>query len=270
MSAKVHLIILLLALAPSASGHDFWMEPERYRVTPGASVAVSLRVGERFVGDPVPRINDWFERFSAIDPEGEERHMEGTIGDEPAGTVTLHKPGLHALVYVSTSAYAEMGITKFLQYAQDEGVDHILRRELALQEGGNPPVAREVFYRFAKSLVAVDPIAAGVKHHALEPVGLRFEIIPQQDVIQGCAGECGFVVRFDGTPLADALLVARSKSAPDQPLSVRTDAQGIGRIPLNATGEWLIKAVHLTPAPPGSGITQWLSFWAALTFAVQE
>ena len=35
----------------------------------------------------------------------------------------------------------------------------------------------------------------------------------------------------------------------------------------NGAGVWLIKAVHMIAAPPGSG-AEWESFWASLTFAL--
>ena len=47
-------------------------------------------------------------------------------------------------------------------------------------------------------------------------------------------------------------------------LQARTDRNGRVVFPLDS-GVWMIKAVHMIPAPAGSG-SDWASFWASLTF----
>ncbi len=50
-------------------------------------------------------------------------------------------------------------------------------------------------------------------------------------------------------------------------MAARTDVHGRVRLPLGGAGVWMVKAVHMIPAPPGSG-ADWESFWASLTFAL--
>jgi uncharacterized GH25 family protein len=47
--------------------------------------------------------------------------------------------------------------------------------------------------------------------------------------------------------------------------SIRTDAAGRVRVPLSRSGVWLVKAVHMIPAPAGAD-ADWESIWASLTF----
>ena len=56
-------IAAVLLTAGELCAHDFWIEPSTFRPAPGATVAIGLRVGQNFVGDPVPRSSQLLERF---------------------------------------------------------------------------------------------------------------------------------------------------------------------------------------------------------------
>ena len=55
---------------------------------------------------------------------------------------------------------------------------------------------------------------------------------------------------------------------PMEKVSARSDSDGRVRLRLSGAGMWLIKAVHMVPAPQGSG-ADWSSDWASLTFEVR-
>ena len=68
---------------------------------------------------------------------------------------------------------------------------------------------------------------------------------------------------YQGRPLEGALVVAVPQDT-RTPRQARTDRDG--RVTLSLyDGVWLIKAVHMVPAPAGSG-ADWESLWASLTF----
>jgi uncharacterized GH25 family protein len=70
---------------------------------------------------------------------------------------------------------------------------------------------------------------------------------------------------FDGKPLPGALVVAMEQGSSADKLSARTDARGDVSLVLPRKGVWLVKAVHMTPAPAGLG-AEWESVWTSLTF----
>jgi hypothetical protein len=55
-----------------------------------------------------------------------------------------------------------------------------------------------------------------------------------------------------------------NRDHPEKPLSARTNASGRVAFDLAPAGVWLVKAVHMVPAPPASG-ADWESLWASLT-----
>ena len=65
-------------------------------------------------------------------------------------------------------------------------------------------------------------------------------------------------------------LLSRGASAPgaQKRLEARTDARGEIALRLDEVGPWLIKVVHME-ATEGDPDTDWESWWASLTLAVQ-
>jgi uncharacterized GH25 family protein len=246
------LTLLGLMLAGPALAHDFWIEPSSFRPAPGERVAVRLRVGENLKGEPVPRNPGRIERFAAVGPAGE-ADVTGVEGVDPAGWVSPAGPGLHWLVFDSNHASLEQTGPKFDAYLGEEGLERI--RELRKGEG---PV-REIYSRCAKSLLRVGDSSSGYDRE----LGLELELMPEKDPYTLKPGEALPVrLLYRGKPLDGALVVAIA--SPDARVSART-AGGRASLVLDRPGLWLVKAVHMVPAPEGSG-AEWESLWASLTF----
>src|SRR5215471_13861805 len=73
---------------------------------------------------------------------------------------------------------------------------------------------------------------------------------------------------YESLPLSGALVIAMNRLNPAEKVSARTDANGRVRMRLPSGGMWLIKAVHMIPAPEGTS-ADWASFWASLTFELE-
>lgn len=245
------LIVLGLLAAP-AMAHDFWIEPSSFRPDSGDRVAVRLRVGEHLQGDPVPRDPGRIERFASVGPGGE-AEVAGIPGSDPAGWASPAASGLHWIVYDSNHARVEQAGPKFDKYLGEEGLERI--RELRKGDG---PV-REIYSRCAKSLLAVgDGSGPGWD----KVLGLELELVPERNPYALKPGE-PLPVRllYRGEPLDGALVVALSGEAR---VSARSEG-GRASLRLDRPGLWLVKAVHMVPAPEGSG-AEWESLWASLTF----
>lgn len=257
------LALLLTALsAPAVQGHDFWIEPSAFTPAPGQRVAVRLRVGEQFRGDPVPRNPDRIERFADVGPSGE-GPVPGVPNGEPAGFVAFQAPGLHLLVYDSDRASIELGGEKFEEYLKLEGLEAVSAQRAKRGQTAEP--AKEVYSRCAKSLVAVGGGAGSGYDRA---VGLALELVPEANpyTLKG-GGELPVRLLYNGKPLAGALVMALQKDRPEPKLTARSDAKGRVKLRLDRPGVWLVKVVHMVPAPKETG-ADWESFWASLTFEV--
>ena len=231
--------------------HDFWIEPSAFTPTAGELVTLKLWVGEHLGGETLPRNEAQIESFFTLGG-GKEAPILGIDGSEPAGIFRPQAPGGVVVAYRSLRSPVAMDPSKFQAYLDLEGL---------------PPVkpGREVFSRCAKSLLAVggrgDPVF-------MKPVGLTLELIPEADPYALSPGE-RFTVRllYNDKPLAGALVMALDQVDAKSPQQVRSDTLGRATFTLPRAGAWLIKVVHMIPAPRDAS-ADWESFWASLTFSL--
>ena len=230
---KRAVLLVLFSCAPLAGAHDFWIEPSTFRPSVPSTVTASLRVGEDFEGDRVPRRSSRIESFVVRDAAGE-RPVAGLEGRDPAGVVRIERDGSAVIGYRGRPYPHEISRAKFEQFLREEGIDGIRPR-------GNRP-QRERFQRFAKSILGSEDAI----------LGFPFELVIEGDAVR---------VLYERKPLANVHVAALSRDG--RRLAARTDSSGAVRLPLDR-GVWLIKSVHVLPAPKGAG-HDWDSLWASVT-----
>ena len=249
-----------LVAAPAAA-HDFWIEPSTYRPEPLQRVTLRHRVGNHFLGDPVPRDEGLMVRFVTLGGDGEKR-VPGVHGVDPAGIAQAPETGTLVVAYQSRGSVAELPPDKMARYAEEEGV----AAQLPAGWQGKP-LLRDSFARSVKSLLVVNGRgSAGFDRVA----GLPLELVPLVDPA-GLAAGGALPVRllWQGKPVAGIQVAALSRLDPSKALVARTDGDGRVTLTLPRTGEWLVKAVKVLPAPP-DGTADFASVWASLTFVAGQ
>lgn len=246
------------------AAHDLWIDPTSFSPERGQIVGVRLRVGQDLLGDPVPRSTPLINQFIVADATGR-TPLVGRDGADPAGYLRIARPGLHVVGYQSNPSPVVLAAEKFNQYLTEEGLDGVVAERARRRETGRE--AREIFSRCAKALVLSGPASEAEGDRLL---GFPLELFAERNPYTVKAGQ-DLPVRltYERQPLAGALVVAFNKMNPADKVSARTDANGRVRLPLTRHGMWLVKAVHMVPAPAGSN-ADWASFWASLTFDLQN
>ncbi|HUP58916.1 MAG TPA: DUF4198 domain-containing protein [Thermoanaerobaculia bacterium] len=229
------LLFVIIICAGTARAHDFWIEPSTFRPAVGELVSASLRVGEDFDGEPVPRSSQLLETFIARDARNE-RAVAGWENADPAGFVRIDAAGATVLGYRSKPYPHTISADKFRQFLREEGV--------TLRVEGDAQV-RERFIRYAKSLL---------NEGSDQALGFRYELVREGD---------SFRVLYEGEPLANALVVALHRDGTR--VEGRSDAKGRVQLRTEKAGVWLVKSVRVVRAPAASG-ADWESLWASLTF----
>jgi len=253
----VALAAALLLGAGDLHAHDFWIEPSTFHPPPGSTVAVGLRVGQNFVGDPVPRIGSSIAQF-VVRQAGTEEPVNGLQNIDPAGWLRADGQSTAVIVYCSTGSFVELPAEKFEDYLRQEGLERII--ESRARRGQSDRPGRERFYRYAKALLGGEQPSVAVT----QPLGLAYEIIPDNDPT-GRLDRFGGRVLYEGKPLPDALVVAMPQADPSARLTMRSNAQGTFSFELPRGGVWLVKSVHMVKASFFSD-ADWDSLWASLTF----
>jgi hypothetical protein len=277
--SRIHPLVLFAVLlwALPLAAHDFWIVPSTFRPGVSSPLALRLRVGENLRGDPVPRDPAQVDRFVLLGPlagsaGSAETPIAGVLGADPAGFVHVGEAGLYTVVYRSHRTRIDLPPEKFDEALRREGLERIL--EVRKSRGESLKPSTEVFSRCAKALVLVgQPVstpgalaAPGAKIPFDRPVGMTLELIPEKNPYEMKAGdELPVRLLYQGKPLAGALVIALGLHETDGKLAARSGKDGRVRLRLPEGGFWLVKAVHMIPAPPDTGV-DWESLWASLTF----
>lgn len=255
------LVVIVSVLSGiSTSAHDMWIEPSTFFPDVGAIVSLRLRVGVDFVGDPLPRDPRLIKQFVFDDGSGR-KPVVGRDGADPAGLLRSASPATVVVGYHSHPSPVAQTAEKFNQYLKEEGLEEVA----ALRATRNETTAavREIFSRCAKSLLQSGPLVEGAGDKML---GLTLELVAEQNPLTIRRDEVvPFRLVYEGRPLPRTLVVAMNRRNPLEKLTARTDEQGRVTLRVAQPGVWLVKAVHMIPAPAGSN-ADWASYWASLTF----
>jgi uncharacterized GH25 family protein len=254
------LVAAIVLSGASLTAHDMWIDPTTFSPESGQIVGVRLRVGQDLLGDPLPRDPALINQFVFEDATGR-KPLVGRDGADPAGFLRVAAPGVVVIGYHSNPSAVELTPEKFHQYLKEEGLDAVAALRARRNETGAK--AREIFSRCAKSLLLS---GTAKEEQGDRPLGFTLELVAERNPYTIRAGqELPVRLTYENRPLAGALVVAMNRRNPSQKLSARTDNDGRVRFRLPTGGMWLVKAVHMIPAPAGAN-AEWASFWASLTF----
>lgn len=264
--ASALLIAAMIVGAPGAA-HEFWLEPEAFRLKPGERLVARGLVGETLAGEEL-----------GYYPEATE-HLDLTLGAQttpvvgapeqiPAVDVETLGEGLHILRFQSANYQVSYPtLEKFEVFLDEWGFDWAAAEHAAR----NFPQEdiREVYFRYAKALVAV-----GDGEGADRALGMPIELVALDNPYQAEPGDMLEIeLRFQDAPLADGR-VKHFHRAPDGTVSMtrlRSDAEGRIRVPAKP-GFHLINAVYLDLASERMQMflgAAWQSLWASLTYGVE-
>lgn len=246
-------------LARPVLAHDFWIQASDFRPPPGVRVELSLRVGQDFGGEVLPRIDEWIVRFDYHDAGGLQP-VPGELGDDPAGYLPAVRTST-LVAYQGERDGVKLKPAKFHAYLRDEGLEWVIAERERRGEADWP--AREWYTRHAKALICVGEGAPGWDFR----FGLPLELEPERDP---CAWRPGqslpMRLLFRGRPIEGVLVTAYRDTDPQHKIRQRTDAEGRVSLPLDGPGVWLIKAVHMVRAGDDDPEWDWGSYWASFTF----
>ena len=258
------LALLILGVSLPGTAHEFWLWSETFSPPVGASVRLTLNVGEYFVGD--------LAGFSAQSTASLRRYATGVDQDLSARARTatpraefrleLAHAGTHLVAYDGNPTQITLAADKFHAYLHDEGLDAIVQQREDAKTAGMP--GRERYRRCVKTLLKV-----GGKSDATYAVrtAQRLEILPLSDPLAtAVGGPLEFSLLFDGKPIANRLVKAWHKRD-RQTVMIRAISNDAGKVVFNLpyAGPWMISIVHMIPATDTAD-ADWDSYWGNLTF----
>src|SRR6266496_468105 len=183
-----------------------------FRPAVGRNMTASLRVGQEFAGDAVPRSAQLMDAFVVRDAAGE-RAIFGFENQDPAGILRIDRPGLAIIGYRSKPYPLELAADKFEQFLRTEGLERIA--QLRARRGESQKPDRERFFRYAKAVVVAGSATpspgeilrpakrgeGGAKRRMRgdEALHYRYELVPETNPM--AASPLRIRVMFEGKPL---------------------------------------------------------------------
>lgn len=262
------LLAAALGLSTPAWAHDFWLQPNRFKVAPGAADGMTIQVGH---GQFRTRWSGQLERvvrFSAIGLKGGEVDLRSTLKPDPVRDAVISFPesGEQMLVFQSNHATSVLPAIRFNDYLNVEGLTPAIQLRARTHQTEAP--GREIYSRCAKALMQIGPYTEGQKRQLLSPVGLPLEIVPLKDPYGLGAGErLPVQVLYEGRPLAGALVMLTNLEFDGHPVEQNlTDKSGQTSFIVPHLGSWLVNVLWTKPIQ-GNPDADFDTTFSSLTFA---
>lgn len=261
--------IATFATAGLLAAHDMFLRPATHFAAPNSTVLVRLLNGT-FSRSENSITRDRLLDVAIVSPAGRaalDTALWGVAGDTSTFTLRTGAPGTYVLGTSTRPRVLGLTAKEFNQYLADDGIpDELAARR---KDGTINEPSRERYHKHVKALVQVGERPDSGYSTVL---GYPAEIVPRQNPYSLKVGAALDVqVLVDGQPAANQFVEfgGRTPSEGRVPQrGVRTDAQGVARIPLDRRGTYFVKFIRMVRLS-GDPEANYESKWATLTFAVK-
>ncbi len=266
MKPKLMVFLLFFISSQFLSGHEFWIQPQRFHFKRGETVNLRFRVGENFEGE------NWSGNKSGVKEiklfyNGMHDELLNLLSDSTNGdslSMQFYDEGSVMVAYHSTNKYITLEPEKFLAYLKEDGLSDAI--EFREKNNENDSVGREFYQRNVKSLLQI-----GVKKDSTfkKPTGLPLDIIPLRHPYLLKKGQSlPIKVLFQEEPLSNQMVkLWHKKSGKVTMVDYTTNENGMVYVPVSLIGEYMFSTVKMTRIESDSA--QWQSYWGSLTWGYE-
>ncbi len=267
MSNQWCAAVLLLFLPASSFAHDYWLEPESFRLHPDETIALRLFVGEKLTSEAErPFQKKPTLKFQFLSAKKTVDLIPGGTEDKtPLALLTPKDEGTYLIALERDAHFIKLDAKKFNDYLAEEGLDSIL--EARRKAGEEKTDGRERYRRYLKSLIQVGERRDDTFKKIL---GQKLEIVPQANPYDLKPGDAlPVLLLFEGKPLAGVRIEAHCRAGDKVATQTATTGKdGVASVKLDRAGTWLVRLVHMCRCADREE-ADWESFWASYSFAVK-
>ena len=264
---KSTCLVLAALIAVPAAAHDFWLQPARFIVEPGAALPATLQVGHGKFRQRSPIPAGRIVAMQSVGPGGVVDQRSGLNVGKPGDDMRLRfgRSGTYVVALQTNRTPTTLPALRFNDYLNAEGLTPAIAHRARTGASDNP--GREVYSRRAKALVQVGAVTSG-QAAVTRPVGMTLEIVPEKNPYAMKPAEPLPVrVLFEGRPLAGALVKLTDLGADEKPVAMhRTDGAGRAVFSVPYGGAWLLNVIWTKPLPNNSAADYDTTF-SSLSFA---
>ena len=258
--------VMLLGAAAIASAHDMFVKPDRFFVAENAEVLVRLLNGTFSKSENSIARNRLLD-VSVVSPDGRaqiDTAQWGVAGDTSTFRARTGGAGTYVLGVSTATNVIALEAKDFNLYLREDGIPDVLEARRTGGELDRP--ARE---RYAKHVKALLQVGATPSDHYATELGYPAEIVPLENpYAPGRGGVLRVRTLVDGTPAANQYVLYGGRTPSGARIaqrSVRSDADGVARVPVRGAGTWFVKFIHMARLE-NDATADYESKWATLTF----
>ncbi|MCC6930691.1 MAG: DUF4198 domain-containing protein [Gemmatimonadaceae bacterium] len=260
----------LVASAGLLAAHDMFLRPASHFARPNSRVLVRLLNGT-FSKSENSIDRDRLVDVAVASPAGRAKldtAQWSVQGDTSTFTLATGAAGTYVLGTSTRPRVLALPPKDFNQYLADDGMpDELAARK---KDGTINQPSKERYHKHVKALVQVgDTPDTGFS----TILGYPAEIVPLENPYALTIGSTlGVKILVDGKPVARQFVQYGGRTPDEQRVKqrdVRSDAQGIARIPLDRAGTYYVKFIDMRRLT-GDAEANYESKWATLTFAMKK
>lgn len=254
----------VVVAAALAAAHDTWLVPVRLAVPAGTRVTLNMTSGMAFPKNET-RIDTARLETAMVRLAGQSSALKPIASPESALRLqaTLSKPGVATMWASLKPKTLDLTPKQVTEYLEEIGApDSVRRLYVAVRQ---PPRWRERYTKYTKTYVAV---GEGKNDSSWrEPVGLGLEFVPLSDPTAIAVGDSVSIRVLRGGAPAAAFAIGDVFAAEISNRLVRTDANGVAKLPALRAGLWMLRGTDLR-RPPNGVDADWESMFSTLTLRV--
>jgi uncharacterized GH25 family protein len=262
-------IVAMLLVAVPVFAHDMFLRPQAHWAAENSRVLVRLLNGT-FTKSENSIARDRLRDVAVVSPSGRvalDTAQWSVAGDTSTFTLTTGSAGTYVIGASTRPKVLGLAAAEFNSYLAEDGIpDELAARR---RDGTLNAPSRERYHKHVKALVQV---GAAPSAHFATVLGYPAEIVPLQNPYALRVGAT-LEVRLlsGGRPLPNQFVQYGGRTAAEGRVAqrnVRSDAQGVARIPLDRTGTYYIKFIHMQRLT-GDAEANYESRWSTLTFGMK-
>ena len=270
-AARIAGVVTALVLITAAvlSAHDLFLRPTRFFVPENSDVRIHVLNGT-FSKSEGAVTRDRLRALDVVSPTGVTAlDSSAWVPSGETTTLTLRTGRTGTYVVGASLKPRELRLEAkdFNTYLATDGLPDVL--EARRRRGELDKAARERYHKHVKAVLQVGSERSAGFDRVL---GYPAELVPLDNPYALRVGATLRVrVLVDGQPVANQYVISGGRGAGNARIAqrgVRTDADGVARVPLRSAGIWYIKFINMAPATADTTI-DYESKWATLTFEVR-
>jgi uncharacterized GH25 family protein len=263
MKRKITFFLLIFVVI-NVSGHEFWIQPDKFIYKRAEPINIKFLVGENFHGDNWTGKRDKVNSLQLYFGNVSDKDLCNNLGNDNGDSLQLAMidEGTVMMTLNTKNSFIDVEAGRFNEYLREDGLTETIEYR---QKNGD--TIKNGFENYQRSVKTIFQVGKRFTNVYKQKTDLPLDIIPAEHPYN-VAKDGNFKVKvfFMGEKLKNAKIKVWHKL--DNKVSQQdymTDDEGEIKFFLSAEGEWMVscvKMVRLQNDPQA----EWQSYWGSLTW----